>query len=136
MHLLCALHFRRNIKAKLHDLNIQNDKQEIVISDIFGKQVAVQQIEGLLDSENTEEFKEILMKKWDNMKAEDEPLRKFGKWFYLYKSTIVKNSMLKSVRRKAKLGDPPSHFTTNASESINAVIKNKVDYKKMSFQIF
>ena len=38
--------------------------------------------------------------------------------------------MLKSVRRKAKLGDPPSHFTTNASESINAVLKNKVDYKK------
>ena len=57
MHLLCALHFRRNIKAKLHDLNIQDDKQEIVISDIFGKQVAVQQTEGLLDSENTEEFK-------------------------------------------------------------------------------
>ena len=52
VHLLCALHFRRNIKAKLHDLNIQ-DKQEIVISDIFGKQVAMQQIEGLLDSENT-----------------------------------------------------------------------------------
>ena len=57
VHLLCALHFRRNIKAKLHDLNIQEDKQEIVISDIFGKQVAMQQIEGFLDSENTEKFK-------------------------------------------------------------------------------
>ena len=44
VHLLCALHFRQNIKAKLHDLNIQEDKQEIVISDIFGKQVAMQQI--------------------------------------------------------------------------------------------
>ena len=62
------------------------------------------------------------MKKWDNMEAEDGP--------FLYKSTIVKNSMLKSVRRKAKLGDPPSHFTTNGSESINAVFKNKGDYKK------
>ena len=92
----------------------------------------MQQIEGLLDSENTEELKvsDIFMKKWDNMEAEDGPLRKFGKWFYLYKSIIVKNSMLKSVRRKAKLGDPPSHFTTNGSESINAVLKNKVDYKK------
>ena len=70
------------------------------------------------------------MKKWDNMEAEDGPLHKFGKRFYLYKNTIVKNSMLKSVRRKAKLGDPLSYFTTNASESINAAPKNKVDYKK------
>ena len=35
----------------------------------------------------------ITYEKWDNMEAEDGPLRKFGKWFYLYKSTIVKNSM-------------------------------------------
>ena len=44
--------------------------------------------------------------------------------------------MLKSVRRKAKLGNPPSYFTTNASESINAVLKNKVDYKKNEFPDF
>ena len=77
--MLCALHFRRNIKAKLHDLNIQEDKQKIMISDIFGKQVAMQQIEGLLDSESTEEFEkgfEVLTKKWE---AEDGPLHKFGK---------------------------------------------------------
>ena len=28
------------------------------------------------------------------------------------------------------MGDPPSYFATNASKSINAVLKNKVDYKK------
>ena len=133
MHLLCSIHFRRNIKAKLHDLKIQEDNQEVVISDIFGKQVAMQQIEGLLDSEDIEEFEkgfEMLLKKWINMEGENGPLHTFGKWFYQYKSAIVKNSMLKSIRRKARLGDPPLQFTTNASESINAVLKHKVDYKK------
>ena len=70
------------------------------------------------------------------MEAENGPLHTFGKWFYQYKSAIVKNSMLKSIRRRARLGNLPSHFTTNASESVNAVLKNKVDYKKASFHIF
>ena len=93
----------------------------------------MQQIEGLLDSEDIEEFEkgfEMLLKKWINMEGENGPLHTFGKWFYQYKSAIVKNSMLKSIRRKARLGDPPLQFTTNASESINAVLKHKVDYKK------
>ena len=60
MYLLCSIHFRRNIKTKLHDLNIKEDKQEVVCSDIFGKQVAMQQIEGLLDSEDMEGFEMLL----------------------------------------------------------------------------
>lgn len=142
IHLLCVIHFRRNIKAKLRELNIQEDKQEIIISDIFGKQVAMHQVEGLLDSENADEFEkgfEILSKKWSNMEMEEMeggPLHIFGKWFHQYKSTVVKKSMLKATRRKAGLGNPPLHFTTNASESINSVLKNKVDYKKSELPQF
>lgn len=33
-------------------------------------------------------------------------------------------------REESGLGNPPAIFTTNASESINALIKRKVDYKK------
>ena len=40
-------------------------------------------------------------------------------WFYQYKYSLLKQSMLKSVRRKVGLGDPPAPFTTNSSESIN-----------------
>ena len=38
--------------------------------------------------------------------------------------------MLQSTRRDAGLGDPPEPFTTNASESMNALLKNKVEYKR------
>ena len=67
MQCICSVHYilDKKLTAKLHDLNIQEDKQEIVISDIFGKQIAMQQIEGLLDNESTEEFEkgfEVLAK--------------------------------------------------------------------------
>ena len=53
--------------------------------------------------------------------------------FYAYFKTqyasIVQSTMLKGVRRAVGLGSPPAIFTTNPSESVNAVIKRKVDYK-------
>ena len=44
--------------------------------------------------------------------------------------------MLKSVRQKACLGNPPIKFTNNANESTNAKIKAKVDYKESEVDIF
>ena len=44
--------------------------------------------------------------------------------------------MLKPVRIKAGLGSPPEHFSTNASESVNAVLKAKVDYKRNELPTF
>ena len=44
--------------------------------------------------------------------------------------------MLKSVREEAGLGVPPSVFTTNASESVNAMLKRKVEYKKNELPSF
>ena len=35
-------------------------------------------------------------------------------------------SAIRPVREEARLGNPPEVFTTNASESLNAVIKSKV----------
>jgi len=44
--------------------------------------------------------------------------------------------MLKPVRREAGLGNPPIPFTTNASESVNAMLKRKVDYNKNELHVF
>ena len=44
--------------------------------------------------------------------------------------------MLKDIRITAGLGYPPSKFTTNASESLNAVMKRKVDYKETQWPLF
>ena len=44
--------------------------------------------------------------------------------------------MLKGVRELAHLGSPPAEFYTNSCESINAVIKAKVSYKKSDLPHF
>ena len=54
----------------------------------------------------------------------------------LHKSAVVKHGLSRSNRHKAGLGDPPSTFTTNASESINALLENKMDYKKHELPVF
>lgn len=50
--------------------------------------------------------------------------------FYEYKVDAIASGMLKSMQEEAGLGVPPSIFTTNASESVNAMLKRKVLYKK------
>lgn len=44
--------------------------------------------------------------------------------------------MLRPKRRQGGLGDPPIAFTTNASESVNALLKNQVEYKKSDVPVF
>lgn len=44
--------------------------------------------------------------------------------------------MLRSVREECGLGCPPDTFTTNASESINTMLKRKVDYKRSELTVF
>jgi len=60
----------------------------------------------------------------------------FYNWFVSEKSSIVRNNMIQSVRKAAHLGDPPEKFYTNASESINNVLKLKVDRKSQSLMEF
>ena len=67
LHLLYSLHVRRNIKAKLRELGVAEGVQQVVVSDIFGRQIGDQMVEGLVDSESENEFKEgyaIISQKW------------------------------------------------------------------------
>ena len=140
VHLLCSLHMRRSLKMKLRDLNVGESLQKVVIDDIFRKQVATHKVEGLLDAETDEEFDEgfiLLSNKWESLDSHaDGPLHLFGAWLSEYKTALMKKTMSRTARCKAGLGDPPRVFTTNASESINSVLKNKVDYKKNDLPVF
>ena len=131
---------KRNIKAKLLDLGVRESSQQIVISDIFGQQIGSHQVEGLVDSENDEEFKKrlhVLARKWKRMdSSESGHMHTFITWFYQHKYSLLKQSMLKSVRRKAGLGDPPAPFTANSSESINSLLKSRMDCKKNELPTF
>ena len=53
-------------------------------------------------------------------------------WLSQYMVENMVSGKLKPDQREAGLGNPPSAFTTNASELINAILKGKVNYKKMS----
>ncbi len=44
--------------------------------------------------------------------------------------------MIHLVREQAGLGCPPDAFTTNASKTVNALLKNKVDYKRHDLPVF
>ena len=44
----------------------------------------------------------------------------------VHKSLVLKSSMLKPAHQRCGLGSPPVAFTTNASESVNAMLKKKV----------
>jgi hypothetical protein len=134
IHLLCSLHMKRNIKAKLRELGVSESVQQIVISDIFGQQIGSQHLEGLIDSESNDEFGkgyDIISQKWKGLDStEGGSMHVFVSWFHRHKYSVIKETMLKSVRRSAGLGDPPTLFTTNASESVNSLVKNRMDYKK------
>ena len=57
----------------------------------------------------------------------------FFSWFTKYKAREFRAHTLHSVREEAGLGSPKA-FYTNDSELINAVLKERVDYKKNSGQ--
>lgn len=44
--------------------------------------------------------------------------------------------MIIPVREKAGLGHPPQHFTTNANESMNKVIKQALHYEEKNWDKF
>ena len=54
----------------------------------------------------------------------------FITWFQKHKTPVIQDSMLLLMREECGLGSPPSHFTTNACETANCMLKNEVNYKK------
>ena len=72
---------------------------------------------------------EEMRKIWEAKEKESSDcIPGFYSWFCEHKVDSIVSGMLKPVREEAGLGSPPSSFTTNASESLNAMLKRKVDF--------
>ena len=69
-------------------------------------------------------------------KLDADRRRVFHQWFMKYEYHIIKDTMLKPIREKAGLGSPPLQFSTNASECVNAILKQKVEYKRSKLPVF
>ena len=134
IHLSCALHLRRNIKQQLHSQRFPEEHIKTTLEEIFGVSKGTVHLEGLIDCKTCEEFdnKLALLKPiWDARESSNSTgTAEFYEWFVKHKSEVLKSTALYPVRVEAGLGTPPKLFTTNASESLNAVIKSKVNYEK------
>lgn len=139
-HLLCSIHMRRNVKEKCKEYFLSSDSTNLILNGIFGTKVGDTYTEGLVDAMDDADFQnklDFLIKSWQELPMSSTAnLEGFVSWFKAHKSHAIQSCMIRSIREECGLGSPPLAFTTNASESINAVIKNKVDYKKTELPAF
>ena len=95
---------------------------------------------GLVDSKTDEEFDEVLLNLqsiWENREQEYSSRRSvLYQWFVKYHAAEVRSFMIEPERERAGLGKPPSHFTTNANESINNVVKQALQYEERNWDKF
>ena len=135
--LLCFIHARRNIKERCREFFIPTDLEQKIMNDVFGSKV---NIEGLVDAQDDDEFQrklDAVMESWQGKPVSSTTkLDSFINWFNVNKSSAIRNYMLRPIREECGLGCPPEPFTTNASESINAVLKNKLDYQRSELPNF
>ena len=81
---------------------------------------------------------ESLKQLWD---AREKPFApesgsRFHNHFMHYQADVVRYHMRRNICESAGLGSAPSNFTTNASESLNAAIKRKVNFKESDWPEF
>ena len=139
IHLTCFIHFRQNIKRKLHELQYPESTSKEILDDVFGCKQGSTFSEGLVDSNSDEEFNEklsLLEERWKQLEVAHNIESGIYDWFLQYKASVMKTTMIKSIREEACLGIPPEPFTTNASETINSVIKVHVSYKPSQLMEF
>ena len=57
IHLMCSVHFHRNVKRKRQELALPHFIVSDILADIFGKQDGAKKETGLIDSEDAKEFR-------------------------------------------------------------------------------
>ncbi len=141
VQLRCFIHMKKNVAEKLKECGLPTSVAQEIISDIFGKHCGSTYSEGLVDATSVEHFDERLAKCEEVWNAREMPYAPLGgprffDYFRRYKSSAVCYTMRRDIRESVGLGSPPEIFTTNASESINALMKRKVDYKESEWPHF
>ena len=132
-HLLCSLHKRDNIRRKLRELCVGEAGIKQILADVFGTSNDNTEILGLVDSSDQHDFAdklERLRPQWELVSPE------FFQWFVTHEMEVMCSSMIASVRTLCGLGKPPNRFTTNNNESLNNLIKRRVNFKRSEWPQF
>ena len=139
VHFLCAIHSRRNINDELARRGYEGKTVKIFLQEIFGHRLDSVYCEGLIDSEDSATFDRNLASLKSVWKEREESCTgvttSFYDWFINNKAAGMKASMLPSVRRAAHL-DQSTSFTTNASETLNSMLKMKLNFTKSELSTF
>ena len=128
-----------DIQKKMKELGVPKQYQSLFLEDVMGSFYSPRAT-GLVDSKTDEEFDEVLLNLqsiWENQEQEyssRSPV--LYQWFVKYHAAEVRSFMIEPVRERAGLGKPPSHFTTNANESINNVVKQALQYEERNWDKF
>jgi len=141
IQLRCYLHMKKNIHTKLGERGLPSSISDEFLSDIFGKHIYNRYEEGLVDAVSSLDFKSRLHNCKDTWNAREAQYLHPGQvlffdYFVQHYSKVFENTMLKTTRSAAGLGCPPQIFTTNSSESLNATIKRKVNFKESEWPQF
>ena len=141
LQLRCFIHFKKNVQEKLRSLGFPSSISDKVLADIFGKHSGSVYKEGLVDCVSEEAFDifmQSLKEVWDDYEQPFAPAGgpQFHSYFVQYQADVVKYHMRRDLREAAGLGSPPTIFTTNRSESVNAMLKKKVEYKQHEWPKF
>lgn len=115
LQLRCFLHFKRNVKEKLHDLGIPKNVSQEFLDDIFGKCDGSSKVEGLVDSSSVQNFDQQLEALEDPWNARELPYSsqagpKFYDYFVRFQADVVRHHMRKDLREAAGLGSPSLYF--------------------------
>ena len=111
------------------------------ICDIFGKRYVGTYEEGLVDSIDAIAFRSRVKNCKNIWEAREKVYLQpgqdsFFEYFMRYYAEVISTTMLRGTRISVGLGLPPTIFTTNSSESLNAALKRKVDHKETEWPQF
>ena len=139
--LRCFLHVKRNILSKLKERGIPSSFSEEFIADMFGRRISDRYEEGLVDATSAEDFQIRLQNCEETWNPQELSYQhpghcSFFNYFVNQYSSIFENTMLKNIRSDVGLGFLPDIFTTNSSESLNAFIKKRLNYKESEWPEF
>lgn len=143
IHLRCFRHMKQDIQKKLHEDGFPGDAVSEITAHIFGVKQGPTLHEGLVNAHSEAEFMSKLQSleaAWKELgqhanKRADNQLG-FYQWFQRYHAEEIMRTMLRPVRQAAGLGDPPSEFFTNDSESLNSTFKQFLSFKKREWPVF
>ena len=127
IHLRCFNHFKNNIANHLKSVGVDENNRRCIVADIFGQQEGARFEEGIVDSEDEEEF-QVRLETLSNVWSERLGVKglEFHRWFLKNKADAMRKKMLAPIRQQAGLGKPPKPYYSSRVECANSLLSSEI----------